>query len=153
MACIKVATSSYQDPGCLYRLIHEYVYPKAVYIGGMNVDPQYAAIEMETVKNIWMKKNGIQLWHVILSFSEMESAQYSVPEEARYIAYEICEFFADKYQVVFGIHAGANLHIHFVINSISYLDGKRFSGSDTDFYNLRKYAMSVLGCPVDLYFN
>lgn len=153
MACIKVATGPYQDQGCLFRLIHEYIYPKAVYIGGMNIDPKYAAAEMEIVKGIWMQKQGVQLWHFILSFSEIESAQYVNPKDARYIAYEICEYFADKYQIVFGIHAGPNLHIHFVINSVSFWDGKRYSGSNMDFHNLRKYTLSILSCPVNIYYN
>jgi len=153
MACIKVATGPYQDQGCLFRLIHKYIYPKAVYVGGMNIDPQYAASEMEIVKGIWMQTQGVQLWHFILSFSEIESVQYANPTDARYIAYEICEFFADKYQVVFGIHARTNLHIHFVINSISYLDGSRFINSKASLNNLRKHVTLAINRPVDLFFN
>ena len=152
MACIKVATGPYQDQGCLFRLIHEYIYPKAVYIGGMNIDPKYAAAEMEIVKGIWMQKQGVQLWHFILSFSEIESAQYVNPKDARYIAYEICEYFADKYQIVFGIHAGSNLHIHFVINSVSYRDGNRFSNSKAAMYCIRKHVSLIINRSVDLFF-
>lgn len=153
MACLKIAKGPYQDQGCLYRLIHEYIYPKAVYIGGMNIDPQCAATEMEIVKSIWLQKQGIQLWHFILSFSTIESAQYTNPQDARYIAYEICEFFAGKYQVVFGIHSATNLHIHFVINSVSYRDGSRFINSKASLNDLRKHVSLTIDRSVDLFFN
>ena len=153
MACIKVAVGPYQDDGCLFRLIHKYIYPKAVYIGGMNIDPQYASTEMETVKSIWMQKQGVQLFHFILSFSEIESIKFVDSKDARYIAYQICEYFADKYQIVFGIHTATNLHIHFVINSVSYQDGSRFTNNNISLNNLRKQASLILNRSVALYFN
>lgn len=153
MACIKVAAGPYQDQGCLFRLIHEYIYPKAVYIGGLNIDPRYASTEMEIVKSIWMQKQGVQLFHFILSFSEIESVKFVDSKDARYIAYQICEYFADKYQIVFGIHSAKNLHIHFVINSVSYQDGSRFTNNNTSLNNLRKQASLILNRSVALYFN
>lgn len=153
MACIKVAAGPYQDQGCLFRLIHEYIYPKAVYIGGMNIDPQYASTEMEIVKSIWMQKQDVQLFHFILSFSEVESISFVHPKDARYIAYEICEFFADKYQIVFGIHSATNLHIHFVVNSVSFQDGSRFVNNNTSLNALKKHISHTINLPVALFFN
>lgn len=153
MACIKVAVGPYQDQGCLFRLIHKYIYPKAVYIGGMNIDPQYASIEMEKVKSIWMQKQGVQLFHFILSFSKAESDRFVNPNEARYIAYEICEYFADKYQIIFGIHPSTNLHIHFVINSVSFQDGIRFVSNNTSLYALKEHISHTINHPVALFFN
>lgn len=153
MACIKVAAGPYQNQGCLFRLIHEYIYPKAVYVGGMNIDPQYASIEMEIVKNIWMQKQGVQLFHFILSFSAVESVSFVDPRDVRYIAYEICELFADKFQIIFGIHSATNLHVHFVLNSVSYQDGSRFDSNNTFLNNLRKQVSFILNRSVPLYFN
>lgn len=152
MACIKIAKTNYNDRGCLERLIHKYVFPKAVCIGGMRVDVDHSAWEMEVVKQIWMQQDGKQLFHFILSFSEYESTHYT-DGYLEYIAYDICRFFADYYQIVFGIHHGNNLHIHFVCNTISYRDGSRLYGSNRDIMKLKEYVQLALDSRVEVYFN
>lgn len=51
-----------------------------------------------------------------------------------------CRFYADTYQIVYAVHEdAAHLHIHFVMNMISYLDGKRYAGKKKDFYDYQNY--------------
>ena len=49
----------------------------------------------------------------------------------------------DQYQILYAVHSGAQPHLHFVMNVVSYVDGKKFSGRKTDYYQYEKYAKSI----------
>lgn len=55
-----------------------------------------------------------------------------------------CRFYADTYQIVYSVHEDAkHLHVHFVMNMISYQNGKRYSGQKKDFYDYLKYLQEI----------
>ena len=112
----------------LEKLIHGYIFPKSYMIGGGAVNPYYAAEQMHLVKKLWCKENGNQLMHFILGYNEYESSHIYSQNSILVDAYHVCEYFQDEFQIVFGIHKNTRndtWHIHFVVNSISYLTGKR----------------------------
>ena len=43
MPCIKIVDKPYENYTDTYHLIHKYIFPKSKYIGGLAVDPVYAA--------------------------------------------------------------------------------------------------------------
>lgn len=103
------------------------------YIDGFAVHPQYAAEEMQTVSAVYGQNRGVRLRHWIISFERNE-----LPDawHANQFAQMACRFYADTYQIVYSVHEdAAHLHIHFVMNMISYLDGKRYAGKKKDFYD------------------
>ena len=61
-----------------------------------------------------------------------------------YMSRSIASYFLDKFQVVWCIHkklhskkyggCASVYHAHFVMNSVSYIDGKMFSGNRTELY-------------------
>ena len=80
-----------------------------------------------------MGNRGVRLRHWIISFERNE-----LPDawHANQFAQMACRFYADTYQIVYSVHEdAAHLHIHFVMNMISYLDGKRYAGKKKDFYD------------------
>lgn len=114
--------------------------------------PNIAAYQMQQTKAYYAKLDGRQYKHYVLSFAPGEIDINSAKEYAKKLA-EKC--FGDRYEVAVGIHknsAGGKIHAHFVVNSVSFIDGKKlhFEKSDLEnFKNLndklaKKYGLEVI---------
>lgn len=121
-----------------------------LYVSGINCMPDTALQEMRNSKKQFFKTTGIQCFHGVQSFVKGEVT----PEEAHEIGIKLAEeLWGDKFQVVVTTHLNTNnLHNHFVLNSVSFLDGKRFCNTKKDYALIRKvsdklceeYGLSVL---------
>ena len=96
---------------------------KKFYVSGINCNPAIARSEFQIVKEQYGKSGGIIVYHAYQSFSEGEVT----PAEAHRIGMEFAKtVWGDKYQVVVATHLNTHcLHNHFVVNSVSFRDGKR----------------------------
>ena len=96
---------------------------KKYYVSGINCNPAIARSEFQIVKEQYGKPGGIIVYHAYQSFSEGEVT----PAEAHKIGMEFAKtVWGDKYQVVVATHLNTHcLHNHFVVNSVSFRDGKR----------------------------
>lgn len=112
--------------------------------------PDTALREMRHSKKQFFKTDGIQCFHGVQSFVKGEIT----PEQAHEIGIKLAnELWGDRFQVVVSTHLNTeNLHNHFVLNSVSFLDGKRFCNTKKDYAMMRKvsdrlcseYGLSVL---------
>ena len=112
--------------------------------------PDTALQEMRNIKKQFFKTTGIQCFHGVQSFVKGEVT----PEQAHEIGIKLAEeLWGDKFQVVVSTHLNTdNLHNHFVLNSVSFLDGKRFCNTKREYATMRKasdklceeYGLSVL---------
>lgn len=112
--------------------------------------PDTAFYEMKNVKKQFFKTGGIECFHAIQSFAEKEVT----PEQAHEIGIKLAEeLWGERFQVVVSTHLNTdNIHNHFVLNSVSFLDGKRFCNTKKDYATMRKtsdrlcedYGLSVL---------
>lgn len=136
MPILKVVPGSYSNKDVLHLLIEEYIYPKALLIGGLAVDPAHAVEQMQVTKAVWNKTDGKQLRHFIVSFSSYESEKIQHAKELNSLAYSICNYYAYEYQIVFGIHDNGHYHIHFCQNTVNYMTGKKYAQSNNDDYIL-----------------
>lgn len=112
--------------------------------------PDTALHEMRNTKKQFFKTSGIQCFHGVQSFAKEEVT----PAQAHEIGIKLAEeLWGDKFQVVVSTHLNTeNLHNHFVLNSVSFLDGKRFCNTKKDYAMMRKlsdklcseYGLSVL---------
>ena len=91
---------------------------------------------MRNSKKQFFKTTGIQCFHGVQSFVKGEVT----PEQAHEIGIKLAEeLWGDKFQVVVSTHLNTdNLHNHFVLNSVSFLDGKRFCNTKKDYALMRK---------------
>ena len=121
------------------------------YIGGWAADCAIAAYEMELLARLHHKWNGVRLRHWTITFEEWElqTAAKRLPGLNRWqvlqqLAYEFAAYYAAQYQVVFAVHwdHGAG-HIHVAMNTVSYVDGLKFSGSKSEYYAYQDYAKGV----------
>jgi len=121
-----------------------------LYVSGINCMPDTALQEMRNTKKQFFKITGIQCFHGVQSFVKGEVT----PEQAHEIGIKLAEeLWGDRFQVVVSTHLNTdNLHNHFVLNSVSFLDGKRFCNSKKDYAQMRKasdklceeYGLSVI---------
>ncbi len=96
---------------------------KEYYVSGINCEPESAAEEFRMVKRQFQKQGGIICYHGYQSFAAGEVT----PEEAHAIGTELAQkFWGKEYQVIVTTHLNTKcLHNHFVINSVSFVHGRR----------------------------
>lgn len=94
------------------------------YITGLNCHKDNARDEFVTTKKMWNKEEGIQCYHAIQSFAPGEADADTVHQ----VGVRLAEFmWGNRYQVLVTTHLDQkHLHNHFVINSVSFLDGKKY---------------------------
>ena len=98
--------------------------------------PDTSYQEMVNVKKQFFKTDGIQCFHAVQSFVKGEIT----PEQAHEIGMKLAEeLWGDKFQVIVTTHLNTdNLHNHFILNSVSFLDGKKFCNTKKDYAIMRK---------------
>ena len=96
---------------------------KKFYVSGVNCNPSIARHQFQTVKTQFGKEGGIIAYHGYQSFAEGEVT----PQQAHEIGVELAkQIWGEGFQVVVATHLNTKcLHNHFVVNSVSFLDGKR----------------------------
>lgn len=108
---------------------------------GASILPEIAAEAMQAVTRAYHKEDGVKLRHSILSFDPNERISF---QEARVIAEQVMDFFADDYQILAAIHENQdNLHIHFLMNVVNYHDGSKYRGTKKNYYNNLKHVQNV----------
>ena len=123
------------------------------YVSTLNCNKRYARDEFLTVKKRFGKEGGIVAYHAYQSFAEGEVN----PNQAHHIGIELAkELWGDRFQVVVATHVNTNcVHNHFVINSVSFRDGKRYHDSRETYAFLRhtsdkicrEYGLSTIDNP------
>lgn len=91
-----------------------------------------AYAEIQETKRRFGKSGGVVGYHFIQSFAPGEVT----PEQAHCIGMAFAEkLFGSRYEVVIGTHLDkAHLHTHIVINSVSFVDGKKYHSSPGSYY-------------------
>lgn len=113
-----------------------------------------AVQDMMAVKRKFEKTDGVIAYHGYQSFAEGEVTPDKAHEIGKALAKEL---WGDRYQVLITTHLDKDSHIHnhFVINTVSYIDGKKFFRSNKDYYQMREvsdrlckeYGLSVIKNP------
>lgn len=108
---------------------------------GINCNVATAREQFVTVKEQYDKTDGIQAYHGYLSFKENEV----MPEQAQQIGMEFASrMWGERFQVVVTTHLNTkHLHCHFVINSVSFVDGKRLQNKEKSWYYFRHIADEI----------
>lgn len=142
----------------LYKSLHntiEYVKAdfkteKQYYVTGINCTIQNAMEDMVLTKKHFGKTKGILAYHGFQSFAEGEVTASQAHEIGVKLAEEL---WGDKYEVLVSTHLNTNhFHNHFLLNSVSFVDGKKYR-NDRETYSLmrktsddlcREYGLSVI---------
>lgn len=105
MAINKFVNNPYCDPECIEKLVYYATHKDGRWVnfyGGINVDVYHAAFQMRAVTQFSRKNNDSrQVRHIVVGFDPQHML---IATEADIIAKRICEYYADKYQMVYGVH-------------------------------------------------
>lgn len=106
---------------------------KVEFVTGVNCLPEHAKEQMLLTKQAWGKTGGRLAYHGYQSFAPGEVT----PEQAHAIGVELARrMWGDRFQVVVATHIDrGHLHTHFVINSVSFVDGKKYVHTKRDYYD------------------
>ena len=124
------------------------------FVDGINCNPSTARDQFITVKEQYGKEDGIQAYHGYLSFKEEDIS----PDLAQKIGMEFAQtVWGKRFQVVVTTHLNTkHLHCHFVVNSVSFVDGKRLANEEKAWFKFRhiadelckKYELHYIANPV-----
>ena len=119
----------------------DYKTEKQFYVSGVNCNPKTALEEMTITKEQYGKTGGILGFHAFQSFAEGEVT----PEQCHAIGVRLAEeMWGDRFEVVVSTHLNTNhYHNHFVINSVSFKDGKRYYDKRETYAELRRVSDSL----------
>ena len=124
------------------------------FVSGINCHPSTARDEMLAVKRRFGKEDGTAAYHGYQSFAPGEAT----PEMAHAIGIKLAErLWGTKYQVIVATHLDTenHLHNHFVVNTVSFVDGIKYYRSAKDYHDMqsesdklcREYGLSVIDEP------
>lgn len=119
----------------------DYKTEKQFYVSGINCNSETALEEMLITKKRFNKTSGILGFHAFQSFKEGEVT----PELAHEIGVKLAEeMWGDRFEVVVSTHLNTkHYHNYFVINSVSFIDGKRYYDKRETYAELRKISDSI----------
>ena len=123
-------------------------------VSGVNCNPATARKEMLAVKRRFGKEDGVVAYHGYQSFAPEECT----PELAHELGLKLaCQLWGERYQVLVATHLDKenHLHSHFVINTVSFVDGKKFHRTGQDYRAMREasdtlcreYGLSIIETP------
>ena len=126
---------------------------KQFFVTGVNCDTATARDEMMIAKAQWNDESEIVCYHGFQSFKHGEVT----PEQAHEVGVKLAQkMWGDRFQVIVATHLNTDcLHNHFVVNSVSFTDGKHYHDNKTNLRLLqqrsdelcREYALSVIEHP------
>lgn len=131
----------------------DYKTERSLYVSGVNTTPDTAKQKMHQTKLRYGKMDGIVAFHAIQSFKPGEVT----PELAHEIGKRLVkEMWGDRFEVVIATHLNKeHLHNHFVINSVSFADGKKYYDNAENYNKMKRisdrlceeYNLSVIRNP------
>lgn len=96
------------------------------YISAVNCsnEPEACIAQMKSTKRRYHKENGVLLYHAVQSFKPGEVT----PEQAHKISLDYAErVWGENFEVLVTTHTDrSHIHSHFLLNSVSFTDGKKY---------------------------
>lgn len=107
-----------------------------LYVTGVNVNPNIARDQMMEVKQKFEKTGGTVAYHGYQSFAPGEAT----PELAHEIGVKLAEqLWGEHFQVIVATHTDQeHVHNHFVVNTVSMIDGHRYRRTKKDYADMQK---------------
>ena len=106
------------------------------YITGINCDPKTALTQMMNTKLSYNKMDGRLAFHAVQSFKPGELT----PDECHKLGIQLAkQMWGNRFEVVVSTHLDKkHLHNHFVVNSVSWVDGKKYDNKKADIDHFRE---------------
>lgn len=112
------------------------------FVSGINCSPSTARDEMLAVKKRFGKESGTVAYHGYQSFAPGEAT----PEMAHEIGMKLAaRLWGDRYQVIVVTHLDKenHLHNHFVLNTVSFVDGIKYHRTKKDYHDAEQNGLRL----------
>ena len=110
-------------------------------ISGQDCNPSTALEEMQATKEQFNKLEGRQYYHYVQSFAKTDNVSH---EKAHEIGKEWAEKNFKGHEVLIATHQDKDhIHNHFIVNSVSHEDGKKFHSSKKDLEHLKEISDKI----------
>lgn len=126
------------------------------FVSGINCQPEFACEQMLETKKKFKKTGGIIAFHAYQSFAPGEVT----PAVAHEIGKEFAKkMWGDRFEVLVSTHVTSHcVHNHFLLNSVSFMDGKKYYDNKKNYAKMRElsdelcreYGLSVIENPSDV---
>ena len=122
---------------------------KQFYVTALNCNTDYAREQMQMTKRRYDKTDGILAWHGYQSFVEGEVDA----DTAHKIGVTLAKELWPDFEVIVATHLNTHcFHNHFVLNSVSFLHGRKFNACRESYKKMRaasdrlcrEYGLSVI---------
>lgn len=154
MATVVFIKESKQTPSAMRGCIHYCVQEKKTvdetgrqYVSGVNCLGQNAYDEFMATKNLYGKTMGTYFYQYVQSFMPGEIKSY---DEAHSIGIEFAEKSFPGFEVLVTTHLDAHddngvqrVHNHFIVNSVSFEDGRKIHFTPNTLQELRKISDGI----------
>jgi len=156
----KTTETSYEELASLHAVddvveyaANEMTTERRSYVSCLNCREDTAAAQFMETKRFYGKLGGRVCYHGYQSFKADEVTAETAHEIGVKLAQEL---WGDRFEVVVATHCNTgHYHNHFVINSVSWADGRKFYNSPADYAHMREvsdrlcreYAISVIENP------
>jgi|GEM_PF-228294 len=154
MATVIFIKESKQTPSVMRGCINYCVQEKKTvdengrqYVGGVNCLGAHAYEEFMATKNLYGKASGIYFYQYVQSFMPGEISSY---DEAHRIGLEFAGKSFPGYEVLVATHLDAyddhgvqRVHNHFLVNSVSFEDGRKIHFTPNTLQELRKISDDI----------
>lgn len=143
MATVTYIRESKQSISAMKGIINYCCQDKKIYdeisnqrlVSGINCDGENAFSEFLATKKSYKKTDGMNFYQYVQSFSPEENI---TPKKAHKVALEFAEKAWTGYEVLVATHCDAqHIHSHFVINSVSFENGKKLRQNPNTLKSLR----------------
>lgn len=151
MATVTYIRESKQSIGAMKGVIDYCCQDKKVYdkranqrfVSGVNCNGENAFAEFIATKKAYGKTDGMNYYQYVQSFSPKENI---TPRQAHEVALEFAEKAWKGYEVLVTTHCDReHIHSHFVINSVSFENGKKLRQSPNTLKTLRASSDEICG--------
>ncbi|MFI3255752.1 MAG: relaxase/mobilization nuclease domain-containing protein [Eubacteriales bacterium] len=106
-------------------------------VSAFNCMAESAFQDFLSTKKLYGKEDGRQFYHFVQSFSPDEDI---TPELAHEVALRLAEFYKD-YEVLVATHVDRDhVHSHFIVNAVSFENGKKLHQNGNTIKELRKFS-------------
>lgn len=156
MGIFKVIRNTNDGLRYMYNALNYITYGHTYYDKrySINTDIDNAYEQFLLVKKYFGKTSGNPAFHFIVVYDAKSTWGDNIGR-AEFFSRSIASYFSDKFQVIWCIHkeyrkkkygsCASIYHAHFVMNSVSYIDGKMFSGNRTELYAFLEHIKNVTG--------
>ena len=108
-----------------------------MYVTGINCNPETAVDQFLETKLFWNKTGGRPAYHGYQAF--LEGKGEITAEKAHELGIKLAqEVWGDRFEVVVATHLNTDhYHNHFLVNSVSFVDGLKYRRTKADYWKLR----------------